>query len=188
MSEACPFRYPREKKRYISYFHRRREKLKGETIQLTEVLGLRPPSIHYKPLSPSNIVVSRKLSWVWCPITTRAKRLTWILVTLYIHLPDQLTSVKTAEEEYYPWDRLSHVPTHTPSSPCQAQCSVVPPLSVAVERLEEVVEEVEEGVILPRVERAVWSTEEEKGVAVMTSVRCRELKVTFTPTPESQTS
>ena len=59
---------------------------------------------------------------------------------------------------------------------------------MAVERLEEVVEEVEEGVILPRVERAVWSTEEEKGVAVMTSVRCRELKVTFTPTPESQTS
>ena len=96
--------------------------------------------------------------------------------------------MKTAEEEYYPWDRLSYIPTHTPSSPCQAQCSVVPPLSVAVERLEEVVEEVEEGVILPRVERAVWSREEEKGVAVMTSVRCRELKVTFTPTPESQTS
>ena len=83
MFEACPFRYPREKKRYISYFHRRREKLKGETIQLTDVLGLRPPSIHYKPLSPSNIVVSRKLSWIWCPITTRDKRLTWILVTLY---------------------------------------------------------------------------------------------------------
>ena len=30
--QSCPFRNPREKKRYISYFHRRREKLKGESI------------------------------------------------------------------------------------------------------------------------------------------------------------
>ena len=50
----------------------------------------------------------------------------------------------------------------------------------------EVVEEVEEGVAILRGERGVWSREEEKGVAVVSSVRCRELKVTLTPTPESR--
>ena len=35
--------------------------------------------------------------------------------------------------------------------------------------------------------RTSWTREEEKGVAVVTSVKCREMKVTFTPTTETET-
>merc|ERR1711936_901258 len=111
---ACPFRYPREKNRFISYFHRRREKLK-----------------------------------------------------------DQLTTVRTAKEECYPWERPCHLPARRRSSECHVTCSVeLSGLCVAEERSEEVLEEV----TVQRVERTSWTREEEKGVAVVTSVKCREMK------------
>ena len=74
------------------------------------------------------------------------------------------------------------MPARRRSSECHVTCSVeLSDLCVAEERSEDVLEEV----TMQRVERTSWTREEEKGVAVVTSVKCREMKVTFTPTTET---
>ena len=76
------------------------------------------------------------------------------------------------------------MPARRRSSECHVTCSVeLSGLCVAEERSEDVLEEV----TVQRVERTSWTREEEKGVAVVTSVKCREMKVTFTPTTETET-
>ena len=105
-------------------------------------------------------------------------------------LADQLTNVKIAKEEFYPWQRVSELPPPqrkpSPSPECRLRPSVeIRGFSVATETVVEVVEEVRgrKG----RGERARRSQEEEKGVAVLTSVRCKEMKVTL-PGPSEKSA
>ena len=92
----------------------------------------------------------------------------------------QLTSVKIAQEEFYPWQRLSDLPPpERKTTECRLSPSVeVRGFGVAEETVVEVVDDVRGRKV--RGERARQSQEEEKGLAVLTSVRLREMKVTFT--------
>ena len=97
-----------------------------------------------------------------------------------LDISDQLTNVKTAQEEYYPWQRVRDLPPPERKTP---ECHLTPSVeihsfSVASETVVEVVEEVRGRKV--RGERARWSEEEEKGLAVMTSVRWKEMKVILT--------
>ena len=100
---------------------------------------------------------------------------------LYTDISEQLTTVKIAQEEYYPWQRVSNLPPPQRKPECHLSPSVeIHGFSVAEETVVEVVEEARgrDG----RGERAKRSQEEEKGVAVLTSVRWKEMKVTLTAT------
>ena len=97
-------------------------------------------------------------------------------------ISDQLTNVKIAQEEYYPWQRVRDLPPPQRKTP--PECHLSPSVeihcfSVAEETVVEVVEEEVRG-WRGRGERARRSQEEEKGVAVLTSVRWKEMKVTLT--------
>ena len=95
-------------------------------------------------------------------------------------ISDQLTNVKSAQEEYYPWQRVRDLPSPQNKTPeCHLSPSVeVRGFSVAEETVVEVVEDVRGRRV--RGERARRCQEEEKGLAVMTSVRWKEMKVTLT--------
>ena len=97
-----------------------------------------------------------------------------------IDISDQLTSVKIAQEEFYPWQRVRDLPPPQTKTPeCHLSPSVeVHGFSVAEETVVEVVEEVRARRV--RGERARRSQEEEKGLAELTSVRWKEMKVTLT--------
>ena len=89
--------------------------------------------------------------------------------------------MKIATEEYYPWQRVGNLPPpqRKPSAECHLRPSVeIRGFSVAEETVVEVVEEVRGRRV--RGERARRSQEEEKGLAVLTSVRLKEMKVTLT--------
>ena len=99
---------------------------------------------------------------------------------LYSDISEQLTNVKNAQEEYYPWQRVRDLPPpQRETSECHISPSVeIRHFSVAEETVVEVVEEVRGRRV--RGERARRSQEEEKGLAVLTSVRSKEMKVTWT--------
>ena len=94
-------------------------------------------------------------------------------------IPDELTNVKTAEELYFPWEKLSDIPVerltvHRETVRCAVSIEAAF-LSVAEKRSEEVLE----GEVSVQSERAEIGREEERGVAEVKLVRSREMKVTF---------